>query len=376
MTLSVIMPSFNYAEFLPRRIDSILHQTIPPDEIIFLDDCSTDDSVMVAEELLSKSSIPYRIFTNTENQGVFKQWLKGIALVEHDLFWIVEADDYCEATFIEYLLPAFDDEAVILSYCQSNIVETQAGSQFLSHGHFAPYLDIDNFTRDHVDSANTVLQDQLVILNAISNASAVVVRTSACDMNVISPIKNYACAGDWLFNLLLLESNKDKKIAFTARNLNYWVRHPACVWSEEPENVDRRYKGSCEVIGIYLDLFSRYQLSYKQRFQILKLIYDIHLKPIMGRPEEGLFVSVCEDVCGTEVGSQIAQFLVQAKAAEEDLVHLQRECSSQRDELDRRRQEGGDKDSRLSWLTEEFSKVHRSLSWRITRPLRFIHDLF
>lgn len=359
MTVSAIIPNFNYARFLPRRIESILHQTIPPDEIIFLDDCSTDESVAVAEQLLSESSIPYRIFRNTENRGIFNQWLKGIELAEQEFFWIAEADDYCETTFLENLLPAFDDEAVILSYCQSKIMSVLGKDKGLSHENFAPYVDIEVFSRDYKASADSVLRDYLFILNTISNASAVVYRKSACDMDVLAPVKNFAYAGDWLFNLLLLGSNTEGKISFTARALNCWVHHPQSVWSGEPANADRRDAGSCEVIRIYLDLFDRHPLSLEQRFRILTLIYDLHLAFLMDRPEEHLFTKFCEKIYGPELASRTARFLMRTKRSEKEADDLR-----------------GKKDGHIAWLIRRLSRVDASLSWRITRPLRAVHDLF
>ena len=47
MRISVIIPNYNHAPFLEERIRSILAQTRRPDEIIFLDDASTDDSLAV-----------------------------------------------------------------------------------------------------------------------------------------------------------------------------------------------------------------------------------------------------------------------------------------------------------------------------------------
>ena len=48
--VSVIIPNYNYANFIIERIDSILMQTYPIYELIILDDCSTDNSVEVIEE--------------------------------------------------------------------------------------------------------------------------------------------------------------------------------------------------------------------------------------------------------------------------------------------------------------------------------------
>ena len=42
--VSVIVPNYNHARFLPKRIDSILGQSFQDFELILLDDCSTDDS--------------------------------------------------------------------------------------------------------------------------------------------------------------------------------------------------------------------------------------------------------------------------------------------------------------------------------------------
>ena len=42
--VSVIVPNYNHARFLSRRVDSILRQSFQDFDLILLDDCSTDDS--------------------------------------------------------------------------------------------------------------------------------------------------------------------------------------------------------------------------------------------------------------------------------------------------------------------------------------------
>ena len=44
MDISVIIPNYNHARFLQRRIESVLQQTLRADEIVILDDASTDES--------------------------------------------------------------------------------------------------------------------------------------------------------------------------------------------------------------------------------------------------------------------------------------------------------------------------------------------
>src|SRR5207245_2608164 len=53
-TLSVLMPNFDHARFLPESLGAILEQSYPPCEVIVIDDGSTDDSVEVLEKIAAR----------------------------------------------------------------------------------------------------------------------------------------------------------------------------------------------------------------------------------------------------------------------------------------------------------------------------------
>lgn len=48
--VSVIVPNYNYARYLPIRIESILNQSFQDFELILLDDASTDNSIQILEK--------------------------------------------------------------------------------------------------------------------------------------------------------------------------------------------------------------------------------------------------------------------------------------------------------------------------------------
>ena len=48
--VSVIVPNYNHASYLPQRLDSILTQTYQDFELIILDDCSSDHSRKIIEK--------------------------------------------------------------------------------------------------------------------------------------------------------------------------------------------------------------------------------------------------------------------------------------------------------------------------------------
>ena len=78
--LSVIVPSYNNGHFLRERIDSILNQSFQDFELIFLDDCSTDNSVAILREYEAHPRVS-ALVTNARNSGSpFPQWQRGLDL--------------------------------------------------------------------------------------------------------------------------------------------------------------------------------------------------------------------------------------------------------------------------------------------------------
>src|SRR6516165_4112189 len=77
--VSVIVPNYNHARFLPQRLDSILGQTFQNFEMILLDDCSTDESRLILDKYRSNPRV--KIEFNPANSGnTFRQWNKGVRL--------------------------------------------------------------------------------------------------------------------------------------------------------------------------------------------------------------------------------------------------------------------------------------------------------
>ena len=71
--VSVIVPNYNYARFLPKRLETILNQTYTNFEVIILDDCSSDNSKEIIE-YYRKNPHTSQIVYNTHNSGSpFKQ---------------------------------------------------------------------------------------------------------------------------------------------------------------------------------------------------------------------------------------------------------------------------------------------------------------
>jgi glycosyltransferase involved in cell wall biosynthesis len=224
--VSVIIPNYNYARYLPHRITTILNQEDPVWEIIFLDDASTDDSVAVAERLLKDCGINYRIIVNKKNSGsVFAQWKKGVDLARGDVVWIAEADDWASARFVKTAAKAFEDPDVVLSYTQSNQVSQDSEILCPHYLDYVADIDRERWRRPFVNDGMAELDDGLSVKNTIPNVSGVLFRREALAATLakhMDEIRAYRVAGDWCAYVHLAALGK---IAFDPRPLNYHRRH-------------------------------------------------------------------------------------------------------------------------------------------------------
>lgn len=107
--ISIIVPNYNHASFLPERLNSIFNQTFQDFEVILLDDASTDESLEILQEYAAKfkDKVTHLIINEVNSGSPFKQWKKGIALASGEYIWIAESDDYCDLRFLEECIAKF-----------------------------------------------------------------------------------------------------------------------------------------------------------------------------------------------------------------------------------------------------------------------------
>ena len=219
--VSVIIPNYNYERYLSQRLLSVVRQTYRPFEILFLDDCSTDGSVGVAERILDASDVPFRVIRNTSNQGTFKQWIRGIREARGDLIWIAEADDFCEERFLEVLGETFRDPEVELAYSQSRQIDETGRVLAENYLDYTRDISATKWLRPYVRSGIDEIRDTLAIKNTIPNASAVLMRRP--DPRKLEAVHSgLRVAGDWLIYVQVLCKGK---IAYFPEALNSHRRH-------------------------------------------------------------------------------------------------------------------------------------------------------
>jgi len=102
--ISVVIPAYNEAAFIGRAVASALAQTLPPDEVIVVDDASSDNT---AAELAKISDPRLRIIIHQQNSGAAAARNTGIQTARGDWIAFLDADDVWQpeklARQIDYL---------------------------------------------------------------------------------------------------------------------------------------------------------------------------------------------------------------------------------------------------------------------------------
>lgn len=115
--VTVCIPCFNQAEYLPKALASANQQTRDCYEIIVVDDGSDPDQ---AEEIASLSDDFSATYVHVTNRGLPSARNTGLMLAKTEFFLPLDADDWIEATYIAKTVPLMADADVVVPGLQEH----------------------------------------------------------------------------------------------------------------------------------------------------------------------------------------------------------------------------------------------------------------
>lgn len=223
--VSVLIPNYNHARYLPERIASVLGQTFGDFEVLLMDDASTDNSRDVIPELIGRDKRVRLIYNETNGGSGYKQWNKGVREARGEYVWIAESDDWAEVRLLETLVGKLDAHPNVgVAYCQSWRVVEATGERY-NNVEWTADFGSDRWERDFTADGKEECREYLSAKNVIPNASGIVFRRAIYNAVGGAP-ENYRLCADWLlWARMLLQSN----VAFCAEPLNYFRLEPSSV---------------------------------------------------------------------------------------------------------------------------------------------------
>lgn len=120
--ISVALCTYNGEKYIEQQLDTLIHQTLPPDEIIICDDQSRDRTVDIIRNTLRDWHGSWKLICNQQNLGYKKNFQKAISLCSGDIIFLCDQDDVWDYDKIAIMMPFFEDLDVILVFHDADIV--------------------------------------------------------------------------------------------------------------------------------------------------------------------------------------------------------------------------------------------------------------
>jgi glycosyltransferase involved in cell wall biosynthesis len=168
MLVSIIIPIYNVEEYIERCLFSVFNQTYTDIEIILVNDCSPDNSMVRVDEILSQrpKETRVRIINHEENQGLSGARNTGISNAEGEYLYFLDSDDAITLDCIEILVDNCKGEEIIIGgvqkddqtlYCDNKVGRYQGSEIFEAY-----------FRGDIYDMAcNKLIKKDFVISNRL-----------------------------------------------------------------------------------------------------------------------------------------------------------------------------------------------------------------
>lgn len=194
MKVSILIPTFNRVDYLPRAVESALKQDYEDIEIIVSDNASTDGTYEIVNKYLD--DVRFEYFRNQENLGMVSNWRKALyEYAKGDFFMILSDDDY----FVDY---EYISKAVKLIKTDPEIVMVYANGYLCYENSkkmakfILPFKTVENGKKIFL-SRNKVLPQDFCLCNILFK------RNLALKLNAFSNDYNISCDSELFLKMCL-----------------------------------------------------------------------------------------------------------------------------------------------------------------------------
>lgn len=142
MTVSVCMGTYNGESYIEEQLNTILHQTHTPEEVILCDDGSTDSTVSIIEQFIQKNGLQgkWKLYQNTVNKGYPTNFYYACSLCSKEIVFLADQDDIWKTDKIEKMCHIMEKNPAAKSVCCKFGLVDEQGQEI--HSVMTP-------TRDH-----------------------------------------------------------------------------------------------------------------------------------------------------------------------------------------------------------------------------------
>ncbi len=136
--VSICIPNYNMALFLGAAIESAINQDFDDYEILVVDDCSTDNSLEIANNYHSASGFNYKIERTSRNLGMTENWNYCLDAAKGEFIVLLNADDILHRDFLKVTTGLLKKHKHAGFVGVETIIINERGEHVINHNNFYP----------------------------------------------------------------------------------------------------------------------------------------------------------------------------------------------------------------------------------------------
>lgn len=268
--VSIIVASYNHAEYLVQRMESLLNQTYPNFEIIVIDDHSTDESVKILQKYDDHPRV--QLILNQKNSGWVNVSNQGVSLARGEYILFANCDDYAMPDQIKLLVAGFTDNQET-SICFSRSFMVDQDNNILGNDFDGRKRDFKKFCQGTVVIPRTIMAGFLMNSCVIPNLSgALIKRADFLEAGGFS--SEYKVVSDWdlFFKLCRLGDT-----VYVSDDLNNFRQHKDTIRATTKEKIIYQ-----EIFSLLYSQLKAWDFSGINKFKYKKDIAEIWIDYLSG----------------------------------------------------------------------------------------------
>lgn len=182
-SVSVIIPLYNGEDVIERALDSIMNQTVSVDEIIIVNDGSTDNSLSVVNHYITTNNYTNICVFNKNNGGVSSARNEGIKQAKNEIIAFLDCDDEWVCDKVETQLKYINDCDVVL----------------VGGNHFSE--NINKISLRKAKQVNNITLVDLLFKNYFQTSTVMTKRSIALSFGGFNLLQTHAEEGQFYYNL-------------------------------------------------------------------------------------------------------------------------------------------------------------------------------
>lgn len=211
--ISVAMATYNGERYLSKQLESICNQTKKVDDVVIVDDCSTDGTVeMIHKYMEQYSQCNIRFFANEENLGYKRNFRKAMSLCEGDIIFLCDQDDIWRENKVEALAEILESNENI-ALVSSSFIQIDSDGKEVSDNKSA-------YVRRMKEGELVSVPLEDLIFHNVSQGCAMAFRKEMKDMYLKHFVEDLP--HDWVLNVV---AAMDKKCYYLNSPMFYYRIH-------------------------------------------------------------------------------------------------------------------------------------------------------